>query len=390
MNSSLSLGGAERVISTLANAWVERGYQVHLLLLSDEKQNSFYRLHPNIKVNSLNLLKNSKNLLDFFINAFQKVRKLRANIRHLNPSVVVSFSTETNLLALMSTRFLACRIIVSERSNPLIYPSKMIFKILRRFLYPWADWVVLQTEESKACFAKNQNLIVIQNPIKKIEEENEVEDKSPPNSNSNPRSNSNPSNNSNPFIIAMGRLALEKGFDELIDAFSMISDRYPDWQLKILGEGPCRKPLEKQIAALNLTHRVELPGAIMNPDDYLKNAAFLVLSSHFEGFPNALCEAMALGIPCISYDCQFGPASLIESGVNGLLVEPRNKRKLSVAMERLIQNPEERKRLGENALLIRERLSLDKILTQWDHVLFKDKETDRSNNRNKNRSQETA
>jgi GalNAc-alpha-(1->4)-GalNAc-alpha-(1->3)-diNAcBac-PP-undecaprenol alpha-1,4-N-acetyl-D-galactosaminyltransferase len=357
INSSLGLGGAERVVATLANAWAEKGYQLTILVFSDDKASSFYLLHPNVVLKPLNLLQDSKNLFQFFKNALKKIQSLRAEIRQLKPTVVISFSTETNLLTLMATRFLTCQVIVSERSNPMQYPAKQFFKILRRLLYPWADWVVLQTEESKSYFAGSKNIKVINNPLKKFELDKEFNLTNP-----------------KPFIIALGRLSREKGFDELIDAFARIAKTYPEWKLLILGEGPLRQELELQIAREHLQERVELLGAVKQPENYIKEAEFFVLSSHFEGFPNALCEAMALGIPSIAYDCQFGPTSLIESGINGILVESRNQLKLSEAIEKLIQNPNLRKSLGERAVQIKRRLSLEVILSEWDKILRKEED----------------
>jgi glycosyltransferase involved in cell wall biosynthesis len=161
----------------------------------------------------------------------------------------------------------------------------------------------------------------------------------------------------------------EKGHERLLQAFATLAPRHPTWTLTIYGEGPERPRLEAAIATLGLGERVFLPGATTEPFARLAEADLFVLSSTYEGFPNALCEAMAVGLPVVSFDCPSGPAELITHSVDGLLVPPGDVGGLAAALDRLMGAPTERAQLGARAREVRERLTLPAILAMWDDVL---------------------
>ncbi len=171
-------------------------------------------------------------------------------------------------------------------------------------------------------------------------------------------------------IAAMGRLAYQKGFDVLIEAFSQAAEGKPTWSLTILGEGPERRRLEEQIHARGLEGRVHL-GWVSDPNTVLRNCDAFVLSSRFEGFPNALLEAMALGLPAIAVDCPSGPAEIIRHDVDGLLVPLGDVPALSAAIRRVMSDDPLRTRLGKEAVQVVERFSTAKYYARWDEVLQK-------------------
>jgi glycosyltransferase involved in cell wall biosynthesis len=170
-------------------------------------------------------------------------------------------------------------------------------------------------------------------------------------------------------LVAMGRLARQKGFDVLLDAFARCAPAHPEWKLLILGEGEERTRLEAQVRALGLDGRVQLPGRVQRPGAILRRAELFVLPSRWEGFPNALLEAMACGVAAIAADCPSGPRDIVRPGVDGVLVPPEDPAALAAALDRLLTDGEERRRLAARAPEVRERFGLPQVMARWDALL---------------------
>jgi glycosyltransferase involved in cell wall biosynthesis len=171
------------------------------------------------------------------------------------------------------------------------------------------------------------------------------------------------------LLLAAGRLVPQKGFDLLIDAFASLSDRHPDWDLAIVGEGADRQSLESEISAKELSGRVLLPGWAGNIPDWYRRAQLYVLSSRFEGFGNTLAEAMAFGLPAVSFDCDAGPKDIIRNGKDGFLVPKEDIPALAAALDRLMSDKDLRERFGSAARDIRDRFSLQRVAQKWESVL---------------------
>jgi glycosyltransferase involved in cell wall biosynthesis len=166
----------------------------------------------------------------------------------------------------------------------------------------------------------------------------------------------------------MGRLDAEKGFDLLIAAFGRLAADFPDWGLAILGEGSLRQKLSAQVAALGLGDRVRLPG-VTDSAAALRQGELFVLSSRHEAFGLALAEAMAAGLPVIAADCPSGPAEIIHSGEDGLLVPAEDAAALAAAMAQLMADPAQRRRLGENARASARRFDLSTVTQSWERLI---------------------
>ena len=170
-------------------------------------------------------------------------------------------------------------------------------------------------------------------------------------------------------IVAAGRLSPEKGFDLLIEAFAKVAGRHPDWSVRILGEGPGRTDLIEQIERHGLERRVDLPGWVEDPWAEMLAADLFVLPSRYEGFPNALLEAMACGLPAVSFRCQSGPAEIVRDGEDGLLVPAADVEALAAAMDSLMSDDGRRRRLAERAADVTRRFSKELFYERWEGVL---------------------
>ena len=348
---SLSCGGAERVMSIMANYWAAKGWKVTLMTFISQSQTPFYQLDSRINYRPLNIAGNSSNPGEAIKNNYQRIMQLRKAIANSEPDVVISFMNQTNVQTLLATRGLNIPVIISERNVTLNSTLGTAWKLIRKWVYLLADILVMQTQCSLNYVPsqwKNRTRI-IPNPVMV-----------PPSNNDGAEKYLSPYS-----LIAIGRLEYQKGFDLLLKAFAQLKDAYPQWTLTILGEGSQRSQLESLRNDLGLKNRVFLPGKKQNPDRYLQQAAIFVLSSRYEGFPNVLCEAMACGLPVIATKCPCGPQEIVRDGIDGILIPPNNITALTEAMEQLIKDSTAREKLGLEAAKITERFDLDSVMNLW-------------------------
>src|SRR5438445_2665806 len=168
-------------------------------------------------------------------------------------------------------------------------------------------------------------------------------------------------------LLAVGRLDEGKQFGVLIKVFASLARHHTHWSLRIVGEGPLRATLQQQIVELGLEGRVELPGQTAHIGEVLAESDAFVLTSKYEGFPNVLLEAMAFGLPCVTFDCPSGPREISMDGLVAMLVPLNDEQAVVDVMERLILDADLRQALGARARLsVIERFSLDSVLGQWD------------------------
>jgi len=349
--SSLECGGAERVSATLCNRFAQRGWDVTLATFDDGSVPPFFPLSPQVRHVTLGLQRKSTGVVYSVVNNVRRLRRLRAFLADERPDRIVSFIDGTNVLALLASRWTRIPVVVSERIDPRHHPIPAPWRILRRITYGWASKVVVQTRAAASYFPKSwqSRIAIVPNPVERPAPAApaEVERR----------------------IVAMGRLEPQKGFDLLIRAFSRIAPEHPGWSLTILGEGPDRASLEAQAAASGAASRITLPGREANVAGVLQRSGLFVLSSRYEGFPNALCEAMACGLPVVSFDCPSGPAEIIRDGVDGLLVPAEDVDALAATMSRLIADPARMRALGRRAIEISDRFSMERIEAMWGSIL---------------------
>jgi glycosyltransferase involved in cell wall biosynthesis len=169
-------------------------------------------------------------------------------------------------------------------------------------------------------------------------------------------------------VVAAGRLDAHKGFDRLIDAYAPIAEKRPDWRLDIYGSGSLRSQLQAQIDRLGIGGRVALQGFTRELPSVLAQSSVYALTSHSEGFPMVLLEAMSTGLPLVSYDCPRGPADLVRDGVNGRLVPDGEQQALTDALLQVIDDEPLRRSMGKRAWLDAHAYELPVITQRWNDV----------------------
>ena len=340
ITSALGAGGAEQVIAQLASHWSGQGYCVEIVAFDRPDDPVFHDLPEHVVLHRLGVA-----------GAMRRVMALRMVLARQRPELVISFLTKINLIAALACLGTNIPLICSERNNPERQGAHPLWNLALRAAYRRAGVIVCQTDAVRRCFDNSlrDRLVTIPNPVPALERR--------------------PAANSRGRICAVGRLTHQKGFDVLLQAFAMIAPRHPDWTLDVWGDGPERDRLAARIEALDLQTRAHLRGLSTHPRSWMSGADIFVLSSRYEGFPNALAEAMAAGLPVAATDCEFGPADMIESGRSGLLVPQEDSAALAEAMDALIADRELCERLGQGAHRAMERFRSERVLAMWDAVL---------------------
>jgi len=342
---SLGSGGAERVVSNLSNEFTDLGIKVTVIMLANRNLNYF--LNENVELIYLDC--EMDNSLNFASRYKLRLKKIRNAIKNLKPNVVISFMSETNIDVCFAMTGLKIPLIVSERNDPSIDPSSKIKQYMRKLAYLKPRGFVFQTPDAQGYFSKRvqkRSKIII-----------------------NPLSSSLP----DPFcgerekrIVSVGRLNKQKNFPLLIDAFGEFAKDNPEYSLEIYGEGMLDKSIKEYILSKGLEKKVTLMGFCRDVHKRIISAAMFVMTSDFEGMPNALLEAMAIGLPCISTDCPCGgPRMLIKDKENGILTRLGNKNDILQAMRYIAENPTESQKMSLNAKEIKKDAELTTITNSW-------------------------
>lgn len=350
--SSLQCGGAEHVAATLCNRWASTGQDVTLATFDDGSAPPFFPLDERVRHLPLGLRKASTGLLDASLANLRRAPQITRAIEEVGPDRIVSFIEATNVLVLLAARRTAIPVVVAERIDPARHRLRAPWRILRRLTYGRAARIVVQTDAAAGFFpaAWRSRIAVIPNPVPE------------------PHDRSHVAGDGN-RLVAMGRLEPQKGFDLLIRAFATIAEDRPSWTLTIYGEGQERVALADAIEDGALVGRVVLAGRAADAAEAFRRADLFVLSSRYEGFPNALCEAMAAGVPAVAFDCRSGPREIVRDGVDGILVPDGDVSALAAGLLRLTGDDDLRRMLGARAAEITERFSVDRIAVLWIDLL---------------------
>lgn len=345
-NNICALGGIERILLLKANYFIKNFNYDITILTQKTFENCFFSSCSTEKIiiKSINL-KITQNLILRQIQRglyFLELKKYLKNEKY--DIIITTGSLADPFLPYFTKIYTIKEIHISKQIKKGLGIKDLIYRTLENFWLKKYTKIIILTDEDK----KNWNLSnieVIHNPLIFCPK--------------------NFSKCENKKIISVGRLDIQKGYDILIDVWSIVSKNYPDWILEIYGEGSERENLQNKINKLGLEKSFLLKGAVQNIQDKYLESSIYVMSSRYEGMPLVLLEAMAYGLPVVSFDCPCGPKDIIKDNEDGFLVKFGNIEEMAEKIEELITDENKRKLFGKNARINIQRFSQDKIMNQW-------------------------
>lgn len=347
---NLNSGGAERVVTILANAMVD---QYKVAIITYIKTKPFYPLHPNINLSyCVDEVIPSKNFLHAICNNLNLLYKIIVQLQRNKPDLVVGFLTSANVLSALAAKFLGVKSLICERNNPEKEYSPKFWKLMRRLAYPLADGLTVQTHGVKN-FYKDwipvRKIFIVPNPLSDTITAMPVE------------------TSKEKIVLSVGRLSPQKSHELLIESFAKAKCTQ-DWTLIILGEGERRTKLEELIVSLGLEEKVKLPGRSKKIEDWYSKSSIFALTSRYEGFPNALIEAMYMKNSCVAMNCDYGPSELLNHGISGELVAYGDTTSFAASLDKLIKSKELRAKYGEAARLRASDFRVSKVIEVWSGI----------------------
>lgn len=341
---TLTAGGAERVVSELLHEWVSyEGVEVTLILFNALP--IFYDVPVNVNLLDLKFDSKKKGLGKLF-ELIRLAFTFRHKIKRLKPDVLLSFMNKYNIFAIISLCYTNIKVVVSERDSPTEKFSRFRL-ILRDFCYKKANGLICQTSTYERYIKKRIPFLrteVIANPVRFISDTDVKKEN---------------------VILNVGRLEEKKGHRYLIDAVSMIKQDLLGWKVVIAGGGILQQKLKKRIYDNEIENIIELKGEVENVDELYLRSKIFAFTSLYEGFPNALAEAMVSGMACVSFDCPTGPSEIIEHNVNGELIELGNAKILAQRLKALVEDKELIRKYSNNSKLVIDKLNTKKITRQY-------------------------
>lgn len=346
----LGTGGAQKIEAFVANALYVKDYDIIAINMASTL--CTVNLNPNINIVNVSYdsVEHCNNKIVKFLLKIKYLIKLRKTIFYLKPDLVISFLSDVVRVTVLSLFGSKIKIIGSERGDPFAFTKRQLNNYKKA--YNKCSGVVFQLPYVKKIYNLPISIkqVVVPNPCI-------------------PRNHSFPEwlDKGNHIIVSAGRLCQQKRFDLLISAFDKVCKNHSEYKLIIYGEGPLRKELQEQINNCEYAkNSISLSGDVKDVFELAKSAEFFVLSSDFEGIPNVLMEAMAIGMPCISTDCSPGGARfLLKNGECGLLCPCGDVEKLAKAIQKYIEEPSLRLSYAQKAMYVKNDFDSQSISNQW-------------------------
>lgn len=371
---ALQGGGAERVFCQLGQRWADAGHDVHVITWSNAERDPF-PLEANIVRHGLDVLRDSRNIWQSLLANRERIHKLRSTLHKVNPEIVLSFCDKMNISTLRAARGLNVPTWIAERSDPSQQRLSFWWERARRMHYPRCSGCIVQTEQIAQHLSQlipRQRIFVIPNAVN-----------APTTSATGPTLGSSSVSGidadadctneiddeltSSKVVLSVGRLSHEKGVDVLLAAWREIHTQLAGWKLRLVGDGLLRATLESQSADLS---SVEFLGWLADPVNEYAAAELFVLPSRYEGFPNALLEAMSHGLPCIATRCSQAIDELSHAGSAVRVVAIESPIQLAAAILELAHSTDARRQLSQAALQVSQQYSWNRIGPMWDRVLL--------------------
>ncbi|MFD2823585.1 glycosyltransferase family 4 protein [Lacinutrix iliipiscaria] len=350
---SLKAGGAERVVSSLANQLINE-FDIVIVVLY--KCTPFYSIDSKVKIAyAKNLYNSTPSFFQSLRNHYDLIKKSKTIIKDFNADVIIGFTTSANIYSVIIAKQLKIPSIISERIHPKYGSISNFWVKVRKYVYPKTNALVIQTNDIRnyfKSFVHNNKISIINNPLSDELANQKLENVSKKN-----------------HIICVGRLEHQKNQELLINAFSNIERG--NWQLLLIGEGHKREQFQNLINQLNLNDSVKLLGNSKDISKYYNSAKIFVLPSNYEGFPNALIEAMYFGMACISTNCPSGPSEIINDGENGFLIPVNDQLQLEKKLTILLENEVLQNQFRKKAMESTACFKADFIANKWKELIYK-------------------
>ena len=323
----LTGGGAERVVSVLASAMVQKGIDTYIVVYGRTEKD--YSLDEKVKIITMPQRKDS------VLTKLKRVSDMKKILKEIKPDVVIPFVGTVLYVTWLACCGLKTKFVLTVRNNPWIVPETKKQRWLRDRIANKSDAVMIQNEEQRDYFPPSlkEKLLVINNPLSEVFIRNQ-------------KSHYTDSVHS---IVTLGRLEPQKDHDFMIRSFMKAFPDQPDIKLYIYGEGRQKQHIEDLITQSGWQDRVLLMGRTTDALAVLQQCDLFVMTSRYEGMPNALMEAMAVGVPCISSDCRTGPKSMIVHRDNGILYSCDNEDDFVEQLHWAADHPQQLVSIGKKA-----------------------------------------
>lgn len=356
-------GGMERVLANKANYWVRHGHDVTIVTTDQHGELPFFHLDTRVKCIDLEVNYEDNNgksvwnkLVYYPYKQYVHRKRLQSILKREQPDITISmFCNEAAFLPNIKEGGLKVLEIHFSKYKRLQYGRKGLWRwvdIVRsrydEILVKKYDRFVVLTEEDKSYWGALPNMVVIPNAR-----------------------TFTPTNTSllqNKIVLAVGRLTYQKGFERLIEAWSLLNDKFPDWKLVIVGDGEKKEELEQLVVDSCLQDSVFLKAPVKDMEQLYREASVIAMTSRYEGLPMILLEAQAYGIPIVSFKCQCGPADIITDGKDGFLVPEGNVPMMAEKLSMLMSDYQLRAKMGKAAVLSSKRFDEERVMHQWENL----------------------